>query len=153
MPTQTREQWLDERLTQLTDWAGRSSLRLWQSVNRAEIRGSYNVLLPGFLAVHERLVVEALEAVDVYMFAVAADEGWFYDANWQADFPDRPRRTYRGDDAATAYRTAPLVVLNRLRRGFPLDDAMLAGWGYVAGIVGTEAHEIGRNVTAARVAK
>lgn len=152
MPTQTREQWLDEYLESLTKWAMSSSLSLWRRVDRARIRESYYALLPGLLGVHERLVVEALEAVDLYMTLVAADEGWMFIPDWEAEYPNRPQLTYRGEDASIAYLRAPLIVLNRIKRGMSIDDAMLSGWGYVAGIVGTEAHEIARNVTADRVA-
>lgn len=149
---QTREQWFDERLETLTAWAKGASLALWRSMDASRVRESYAALLPGFLAVHEQLVVEALDAVDLYMFMVAADGGWRYDVTWQDDRPERVRQTYRGEDVVTAYLRVPLIVLSRVKEGWSTDDAMLSGWSYIVGIVGTEAHEIARNVTADRVA-
>ena len=150
--TLSREDWLDAYLTALTDWAIRAARVLWATVPADDVRGGCARILPGLLAVHERLTVGALGAVDVYMTAKAAGEGWLYDADWTRDYPTRPTVTYRGEDARKAFARTPAMVLSRIGRGDPVSDAMMAGWSYVSSIMGTEAHEIGRNVTAERVA-
>lgn len=152
MPQLSRESWLDAYLTALTEWAIRSARVLWATVPTDDIRGGCARILPGLLAVHERLTVGALDATDVYMLAVAADGGWLYDADWTRDFPTRPLTTYTGEDVRRAFARTPLIVLSRIDRGDPVPDALMAGWSHVSRIMGTEAHQIGRDVTAERVA-
>lgn len=151
MPRQSREDWLDAHLTALSDWATSAATVLWSTVPTDDVRGGCARILPGLLAVHERLTVGALDSVDVYMLAVAADGGWLYAADWSKDFPGRPLATYTGEDARRAFNRVPLIVLNRIGRGEPVPDAMLSGLAYVLGIMATEAHEIGRAVPLARV--
>ena len=151
MTRKPREDWLDDRLTGLAGWASSAARVLWSTVQPDDVRGGCARILPGLLAVHERLTVGALEATDVYMMAVAADGGWLYAADWREDFPDRPKVTYTGEDVRVALGRTPLVVLNRVRRGQAVPDAMASGLAYVLGFMGTEAHEIGRAVTLARV--
>ena len=126
-------------------------VRLWRDMDPDDIRGSWLRIYPAVVEVHKATVVQALTAVDNYMFAKAADAGFLYDTTWQQDYPQRPSQVYWGQASRTAIGRTPIVVLSRLGRGDPVEPAMLSGLNYLLSIVGTEAHQIQRTVLLERM--
>jgi hypothetical protein len=142
---------LGDYADKLQAWAGSQVLKLWSQVDSDDIRGSWLTIRPAMLEVHRATVTLALEAVDAYMFAKAADAGFRYTVTWREDRPDRINRVYWGQPSDAAISRAPIVVLTRLRDGVDVSDALMFGLNYLLGIMTTEAHEIVRNVTVERV--
>ena len=146
MATASRDRQLADYCQRLADWGSRETVRLWRGMDPTDVRGSWARIAPAVEQVHRALIVQALTAVDGYMLGSASDAGFRYDTTWHNDLPRRPYETYWGERATTALGRAPLVVLSRIRRGFPPDVALVAGLNYLLSIVGTEAHQIQRTV-------
>ena len=147
----TRDRVLADYCQQLASWASGQVVRLWRGTDPADIRGSWLTVYPAILEVHKATVVQALKAVDDYMFAKAADAGFLYETTWEDDYPSRAEQVYWGEASRTALGRTPVVVLSGIGRGDPVDVAMLAGLNYLLSIVGTEAHQIQRTVTLERM--
>jgi len=147
----SREDVLGDYADKLQGWAGSQVLKLWRQMDPDDIRGSWLTIRPAMLEVHRATVTLALEAVDGYMFAKAADAGFRYTVTWREDRPDRPNRVYWEQPSDAAISRAPIVVLTRLKDGVDVSDALMFGLNYLLGIMTTEAHEVVRNVTVERV--
>lgn len=146
-----RQRDLTARLDVLRSWALSQVAVLWARTDPDDIHGSWLPLYPSLIELHRALVVEALEAVDLFMLLTAADAGWRYGTTWQMDALDRPDMTGRGRRAAAEIGITPGYVLWRIKQGKPVDEAMLMGHNYLARIFGSEAHQIGRDLPLARV--
>lgn len=147
----SREDVLGDYADKLQAWAGVQTRKLWKQMDPDDIRGSWLTIRPAVLEVHRATVTLALEAVDGYMFAKAADAGFRYSVTWRQDRPNRPNRVYWGQPSDVAINRAPIVVLSRIKGGADVAEALMFGFNYLAGIMTTEAHEIVRNVTVERV--
>ena len=147
----SREDVLGDYADKLQAWAGVQTRKLWRQMDPDDIRGSWLTIRPAMLEVHRATVTLALEAVDGYMFAKAADAGFRYTVTWREDRPDRINRVYWGQPSDAAISRAPIIVLTRLKDGVDMPDALMFGLNYLLGIMTTEAHEVVRNVTVERV--
>ena len=146
MPTASRDRVLADYCVRLSGWGSREVVRLWRTVDPADVRGSWLRIAPAVEQVHRALIVQALTAVDGYMLGAASEAGFVWDVTWRDDLSQRPYETYWGERATSALGRAPVVVLSRIGRGDPVEVAMLAGLNYLLSIVGTEAHQIHRTV-------
>lgn len=150
MPTLSREDELNARLDLLRGWGTLTCRKLWLQVDVDSVRDSFLAVHPALVEVHRVQVAEALEATDRYMFVKAADDGIRYDADWRADQSGRPLVTASGRSANEYIAKTPLVVLNRLKRGYKPSRAMLTGYNYLGRLFGTEAHATSRVAMFAR---
>lgn len=146
-----RSRELSARLDQLRRWGVRESLACWRTVDPDQILPSFTAATPALIDIHQALCIEALTAVDLFMFLAAADAGWRYQPDWTKDHADRPGLTYWGQSIKAALGATPLLVLRRIKEGDSVDVAMLRGWHNLARIYDTEAHQIGRTVVLSRV--
>jgi len=143
-----REDELNARLDQLRGWAVLTVNRLWvRHMDVDNVRDSFAAIMPALVEVHRVQVTAALDAVDDYMLMKAADDGLAYDVTWRDDYPGRPLVTASGRNAAEYIAKTPLVVLNRIKRGNKPSRAMLSGLNYLGRLFGSEAHQVGRDVT------
>lgn len=147
----SREDVLGDYADRLQSWAAVQTRKLWRQMDPDDIRGSWLTIRPAMLEVHRALVTLALEAVDGYMFAKAADAGFRYSVTWRDDRPTRPGKVYWGQPSDAALSRAPIIVLTRLKEGEDVAEALTFGLNYLMGVMTTEAHEIVRNVTVDRV--
>lgn len=138
-------------LDQLTDWGLSTAAKLWTHVDVDDVRGSWALIDQALIDTHRVLVTAALDAVDDTMTLQAGDAGFAYTTDWTFDRPQRPDQVHWGVDARQALRRTPLLVLWRIGQGDQAADAMLYGFNYLAGIFGTEPHEVGRTVPLQRV--
>jgi len=148
--TRSREQLLSDYCLTLTQWANRQVVAMWRAFDMDDVRSSWLKCSIAVQEVHRATVVQALKAVDDYMFATAADAGFRYDTDWTQDYPQRPSKVYWGD-AHRALNRTPIVMLSAIKGGADRDTARMAGLNYLLSIVGTEAHEIQRNVLLQRM--
>lgn len=146
-----REQLLSDYCLTLTHWANRQLVALWREFDMDNVRASWIKRAAAIEQVHRATVIQALKAVDDYMFATAADAGFRYDADWTKDYPQRPSQVYWGEDSRRALNRTPVVMLSAIKDGVSSDTARMRGLNYLLGIVGTEAHEIQRNVLLQRM--
>jgi hypothetical protein len=142
----TRASELSQRLEELRGWGTLTLTTLWAQVDPEDVRGSFLAVHPALVTAHRVLVAEALDAVDHYMFLVAADDGLLYRASWRNDVPGRPLVTAQGRNATEYIARAPYVVLNRIKRGYGPAKSMTAGLNYLGRLYGTEAHRAARVV-------
>jgi len=147
----SRDAVLGDYADRLQSWAAVQTRKLWRQLDPDDIRGSWLTIRPALLAVHQALVVSALDAVDDYMFATAADAGFRYSVTWREDRPLRSSEVYWGQSSDAAFARAPIIVLTRLKEGADVAEALTFGLNYLLGIMTTEAHEVVRNVTVDRV--
>jgi len=141
---------LQARLNQLREWAMSQTAVLWSRVDAQQVVNTWAPIGPAILEVHTALVVEALEAVDLFMFCMAADAGWRYDTVWTDDRPTRPTMTSRGRPAAPVIRRAPIIAMWRMKQGRRPTEAMQMGLNFLQRVMGSEAHAIGREVMTER---
>ena len=151
MTVNPRNAELAGRLDELRSWALSQTAVLWSQMDPDGIVASWVPLYPQFVELHRLLVIEALEAVDLFMLLTAADAGWRYDVTWLQDAADRPEMTGRGRPAAAEIGKTPGYVLWRIKQGRPVPEAMRMGHNYLSRIYGSEAHQIGRAVPLQRV--
>lgn len=137
---------LDHRLDELRRWGTLTVARLWAQMDVEDVRGSFLVIYPALVEAHRVQVIEALEAVDRYMFLVAADDGLLYERTWRSDQPGRPMTTGSGRNAAEHISRTPYVVLRRIGRGRGPAQSMQVGLNYLARLFGSEPHRVGRSV-------
>ncbi len=144
----SREDELNAQLDQLRGWALLTVTQLWaRHMDVDNVRDSYTTIAAALVDVHRVQVTAALDAVDDYMLAKAADDGLRYTVTWRDDNPGRPMVTASGRNAAEYIAKAPLVVLNRIKRGHKPSRAMASGLNYLTRLFGSEAHQVGRDVT------
>ncbi len=146
----TRASELQDRLDVLRRWGMLALARMWDQVDPEDVRGSFLSVHPALVEVHRVQVIASLDAIDLYMFATAADAGLRYDLTWRQDFPGRPLTTASGRDARAFISQAPFVVLNRLGRGRGPAKSMLVGRNYLGRLFGSEPHRLARQVVWAR---
>lgn len=148
---QSRERLLADYCLKLSNWAVGEIIRLWRNMDRDDIRLSWSRIRGQVLQIHQAQVVQALKAVDDYMFTRAADAGFAYGADWTRDYAGRPETVNWGESARKAFDRAPVIVLARIGKGEDVTAAMMAGLNYLIGIVATEAHQIERTVLLERM--
>ena len=143
-----REDELAARLALLRNWGMLNLSVLWaRHMDPDNVRDSFAVIAPALVAVHKVQVAAALDAVDNYMLLKAADNGMLYDVVWRNDRPDRPSVTASGQSAQVYIAQAPYVVLGRIKRGHKPAAALTYGMNYLGRLFGSEAHQVGRDVT------
>lgn len=148
---QSRERLLADYCLKLSNWAVAETVRLWRTIERDNIRLSWGRIRGPLAEIHRAQVVQALKAVDDYMFAKAADAGFAYEADWTRDYAERPEVVYWGELARKAFDRAPVIALARIGEGEDVTTALMAGLNYLIGIIGTEAHQIERTVLVERM--
>lgn len=146
-----REDELADRLDELREWALAETHKLWSRIDPTRVQPGWVAIRPALLEVHRALVIEALDATDLYMLTKAADVGVRYTVRWTDDYRDRPEVTGTGQPTAVVFDRAPIHAMWKMRQGLPPSRAMRQGLNVIGRVMGSEAHLIGREVTLTRI--
>jgi hypothetical protein len=151
MAPASRDAELADYLARLTAWAVAAVRTMWTRIDPADVAASFTTIADPLLAVHERLAVTALNAVDDWMTLRAADDGLAYLTTWTEDHPDAWRLTPAGGDVPLFLLATPGYVLWRIRNGDAAEVACGRGLNRVLRLTGAHAAHLARLVTVDRV--